>query len=427
MNILVIGSGGREHTLAWKIKQSKKCDTLYVAPGNAGTALIANNVNISDFNEIADFCIKKNIEMIVVGPEGPLVEGFTDFITSSSAYNHIKVIGPSKKGAQLEGSKDFSKAFMNKYGIPAAKSKTFTVAEINEAKEYIASYSPPIVLKADGLAAGKGVIIAESVAEAQSSIENMLVNKQFGEASSKVLVEEFLEGIELSVFVLTDGDNFVILPEAKDYKRIGEGDTGPNTGGMGAVSPVSFANDGFMKKVKEKVIIPTIAGLKSDNIDYKGFIFIGLMNVNGEPYVIEYNVRMGDPETEAVIPRIKNDIIDLFEKTANSELENTSLEIDERVAATVVLVSEGYPERYNKGEIISEIDDNSHVLIFHAGTKQVGEKVVTNGGRVIAVTGMGNTMEEALSDAYSVTDTITWKGRNFRKDIGQDLLALKNN
>ncbi|MDH5476113.1 MAG: phosphoribosylamine--glycine ligase, partial [Cyclobacteriaceae bacterium] len=351
MNILVIGSGGREHTLAWKIKQSKKCDTLYVAPGNAGTALIANNVNISDFNEIADFCIKKNIEMIVVGPEGPLVEGFTDFITSSSAYNHIKVIGPSKKGAQLEGSKDFSKAFMNKYGIPAAKSKTFTVAEINEAKEYIASYSPPIVLKADGLAAGKGVIIAESVAEAQSSIENMLVNKQFGEASSKVLVEEFLEGIELSVFVLTDGDNFVILPEAKDYKRIGEGDTGPNTGGMGAVSPVSFANDGFMKKVKEKVIIPTISGLKSDNIDYKGFIFIGLMNVNGEPYVIEYNVRMGDPETEAVIPRIKNDIIDLFEKTANSELENTSLEIDERVAATVVLVSEGYPERYNKGEI----------------------------------------------------------------------------
>ena len=425
MNILVIGSGGREHTLVWKIKQSDKCDNLYVAPGNAGTASIAINVNISDFNEIGEFCIEKDIEMVVVGPEAPLVLGFTDFIKSSSSYNHIKVVGPSKKGSQLEGSKDFSKNFMNKYGIPAAKSQTFTASDIEQAKEYIASFTPPIVLKADGLAAGKGVIIAESIKEAHSSIENMLINKQFGDASNKVLVEEFLEGIELSVFVLTDGENYVILPEAKDYKRIGEGDTGPNTGGMGAVSPVSFADSNFMSKVEKQIIKPTINGLKKENIDYKGFIFIGLMNVNGDPFVIEYNVRMGDPETEAVIPRIKNDIVDLFEKTADIKLNEAVLEIDNKIATTVVLVSEGYPGNYNKGEIISEINSNNKALVFHAGTRKEKDKVLTNGGRVIAVTGIGDTIEDALSNAYSVSNTISWKGKNFRKDIGQDLLALE--
>lgn len=426
MNILVIGGGGREHTLVWKIKQSNKCDNLYVAPGNAGTASIAINVNISDFTEIGEFCVEKNIEMIVVGPEVPLVQGFTDFIKSSSSYNHIKVIGPSKRGAQLEGSKDFSKNFMKKYGIPAAKSQTFTASEIESAKEYIASFTPPIVLKADGLAAGKGVIIDESIDEAQSSIENMLINKQFGDASNKVLVEEFLEGIELSVFVLTDGEDYVILPEAKDYKRIGEGDTGPNTGGMGAVSPVSFADSSFMSKVEERVIKPTITGLKTENIDYKGFIFIGLMNVKGDPFVIEYNVRMGDPETEAVIPRIKNDIVDLFEKTANGKLNEAVLEIDNKTATTVVLVSEGYPGDYEKGEIISEIDSNTKALVFHAGTRQEEDNILTNGGRVIAVTGIGNSIEDALNNAYSVSNTISWKGKKFRKDIGQDLLALKN-
>lgn len=426
MNILVIGGGGREHTLVWKIKQSNKCDNLYVAPGNAGTASIAINVNISNFTEIGEFCVEKNIEMVVVGPEVPLVQGFTDFIKSSSSYNHIKVIGPSKRGAQLEGSKDFSKNFMKKYGIPAAKSQTFTASEIESAKEYIASFTPPIVLKADGLAAGKGVIIDESIDEAQSSIENMLINKQFGDASNKVLVEEFLEGIELSVFVLTDGEDYVILPEAKDYKRIGEGDTGPNTGGMGAVSPVSFADSSFMSKVEERVIKPTITGLKTENIDYKGFIFIGLMNVKGDPFVIEYNVRMGDPETEAVIPRIKNDIVDLFEKTANGKLNEAVLEIDNKTATTVVLVSEGYPGDYEKGEIISEIDSNTKALVFHAGTRQEEDNILTNGGRVIAVTGIGNSIEDALNNAYSVSNTISWKGKKFRKDIGQDLLALKN-
>lgn len=425
MNILVIGSGGREHTLVWKIKQSNKCENVYVAPGNAGTAQIATNVNISDFSEIGEFCVEKNIVMIVVGPEAPLVNGFTNFIKGNPRFSHIKVIGPSKEGAQLEGSKDFSKNFMNKYGIPTAQSQTFVADKLKEANEYIASFAPPIVLKADGLAAGKGVVIAESIEEAQTSMEEMLINKKFGEASSKVLVEQFLHGIELSVFVLTDGENYVVLPEAKDYKRIGEGDTGPNTGGMGAVSPVSFADTTFMKKVDEKVIKPTITGLKAENIDYKGFIFIGLMNVDGEPYVIEYNVRMGDPETEAVIPRIKNDLVDLFEKTANSTLDQVVIEVDEKTATTIVLVAEGYPNSYEKGKVISFKNADSNAFVFHAGTMNENNTVKTNGGRVLAVTGMGSSLSNALENAYNTVDTINWSGKNFRKDIGQDLMALE--
>ena len=425
MNILVIGSGGREHTLVWKLKQSNKCNKLYAAPGNAGTALLATNVNISEFSEIGDFCVQNNVEMIVVGPEAPLVDGFTDFIKADENFSHIMVIGPSKHGARLEGSKDFSKNFMNKYGIPTAKSQTFNAAQLIDANDYISQFAPPIVLKADGLAAGKGVVIAESIEEAQLNMKEMLVDKKFGEASSKVLVEQFLHGIELSVFVLTDGENYVVLPEAKDYKRIGEGDTGPNTGGMGAVSPVSFADATFMSKVDEKVIKPTIAGLKTENIDYKGFIFIGLMNVDGEPYVIEYNVRMGDPETEAVIPRIKNDLVDLFVKTANSTLNEALIDVDEQTATTVVLVSEGYPNSYEKGKEITFDLDGSEALVFHAGTKNEDSIVKTNGGRVLAVTGMGNSIDEALKQSYSTANKINWNGKNYRKDIGQDLLALE--
>ena len=425
MNILVIGSGGREHTLAWKIKQSNFCDELYVAPGNAGTAQIASNVDLSEFTEIGDFCLNKNIELIVVGPEAPLVDGIVDFIKGSSAYNKIKIIGPSKAGAQLEGSKDFSKQFMNKYNIPTAEAQTFTASQLEEAKKYVTKFNPPFVLKADGLAAGKGVVITNSVEDAQNSLTEMLENKQFGEASSKVLIEQFLDGIELSVFVLTDGKDYVILPEAKDYKRIGEGDTGPNTGGMGAVSPVSFADEDFMSKVEERVVKPTIYGINSEKIDYKGFIFIGLMNVNGDPFVIEYNVRMGDPETEAVIPRIKNDLVDIFIKTADERLANTSLDIDNRTATTVVLVSEGYPGSYEKGKTITGFTNDENSIVFHAGTKEHDEKIVTNGGRVIAVTGLGDSIESALDNAYRIGKSIQWDGKNYRRDIGQDLIALK--
>jgi len=427
MNILVLGSGGREHTLAWKLKQSTRCEQIYISPGNAGTSQIGTNVILPSFKEIGEFCITNAIEMIVVGPEAPLVEGITDYIKSTKEFQNIKVIGPSKQGAQLEGSKDFSKNFMNKYGVPTAKSQTFNAEEIEDAKKYIASFKPPIVLKADGLAAGKGVIISDSIAQAQEAIEKMLLGKQFGEASEKVLVEEFLDGIELSVFVLTDGQNYVVLPEAKDYKRIGENDTGLNTGGMGAVSPVSFADKSFMEKVERLVIKPTIFGLKEEKIDYKGFIFIGLMNVNGNPYVIEYNVRMGDPETEAVIPRVKNDLVDIFEKTADSKLNEVLLEIDNRTTTTVVLVAKGYPSDYEKGKEITFGNTSSNSLVFHAGTKELNNKVVTNGGRVIAVTGVGDSIEEALDNAYKTCDTIAWEGKNFRKDIGQDLMALKNN
>ena len=425
MNILVIGSGGREHTLAWKIKQSKRCENLYVAPGNAGTSQVATNVNITGFEEIGEFCLQKQVEMIIVGPEAPLVEGITDFFTSNKKYGGIKVIGPSKQGAQLEGSKDFSKKFMNKYGIPTAKSQTFTSDQLVQAQEYIATFTTPVVLKADGLAAGKGVVIAESLEEANKALEDMMVNKKFGVASEKVLIEEFLEGIELSVFVLTDGENYIVLPEAKDYKRIGEGDTGPNTGGMGAISPVPFAKGEFMTRVENSVIKPTIAGIKSEKISYKGFIFIGLMNVDGNPYVIEYNVRMGDPETEAVIPRINNDLVEVFEKTSNIQLNEVELQISNKTAATVMLVSEGYPNTYKKGDVISFESTTGSALSFHAGTSIIGGKVVTNGGRVVAVTGLGDSVQEALHSAYKTVETINWQGKNYRKDIGQDIMALE--
>jgi phosphoribosylamine---glycine ligase len=430
MNILVLGSGGREHAFTWKIKQSSKCKSLYVAPGNAGTANIATNVEIlvTDFENIADFCLEKKIDLVVVGPEEPLVKGIKNYFDLRKDLKHISVLGPGKEGAQLEGSKDFSKEFMLRHSIPAARSKTFTANEINEGLEYLNSHNLPIVLKADGLAAGKGVIISETVEDAKTTLKEMLLDKKFGEASAKVVIEEFLRGIELSVFVLTDGESYMILPEAKDYKRIGEGDKGPNTGGMGAVSPVSFAGKDFLDKVEDRIIKPTISGLQKDNIDYTGFIFIGLMNVKGEPYVIEYNVRMGDPETEVVIPRINNDIVDLFSAAATRSLGNYKLEIDKRTATTVVLVSGGYPDAYEKGKTITGLEDVEGALVFHSGTKfNTKNEVITNGGRVLAMTGLGNDIPQALAVSYDAAKKVCWDNINYRSDIGRDLLELEKN
>lgn len=427
MNILIIGNGGREHALAWKIRQSPLCSKLYVAPGNAGTALEAENVAIAidDFEKIGQFCIANSIELVVVGPEGPLVLGIRDYFESTSALSSILLVGPGKLGAQLEGSKDFSKQFMVRNGIPTAKAATFKASDLNQAFDYISSCKPPIVLKADGLAAGKGVVICLSQAEAKAVIKEMLVNKKFGEASAKVLIEEFLNGIEVSVFVLTDGKDYVILPEAKDYKRIGEGDTGPNTGGMGAVSPVVFANDSFMKRVDEEVVKPTIAGLQKDNIEYKGFIFVGIMNVGGTPYVIEYNARMGDPETQAVMPRIKNDFVELLVACAKGELKGKHVEKEEHFAVTLALVSGGYPGDYEKGKVIGGLSPAKKALVFHAGTKHHNGNVLTDGGRVLAISGKGNTLEEARKQAYDAASEINWDGLYFRKDIGLDLLNYK--
>jgi phosphoribosylamine--glycine ligase len=424
MNILVVGSGGREHAFAWKISQSKKCSKLYIAPGNAGTSQIAENVNIAvtDFKALGEFCISHNINLMLVGPEAPLVEGISDYFSEQEELRNVLVVGPNAEGAQLEGSKDFSKGFMSKYGIPTAASKTFTTETIEEGLKYVASHDLPVVLKADGLAAGKGVIIAETHEYAIQTLKDMLLDKKFGDASAKVVIEQFLDGIELSVFVLTDGTDYVILPEAKDYKRIGEGDTGPNTGGMGAISPVPFADKAFMDKVEQRIIQPTMKGLNKENIKYVGFIFFGLIKVNNEPWVIEYNARMGDPETEVVLPRIKSDIVDLLEAAASGNLKSKTIEFHSEHATTIMLVAGGYPDSYEKGDIISGLDKILDVVPFHAGTSMKDGHVVTNGGRVLALTGLGNDQATALAKSNAAAKIIDWKGRYYRSDIGFDLV-----
>lgn len=422
MNILIIGSGGREHALAWKIAQSKHLDKLFIAPGNAGTSNLGTNLDISveDFETIKSEVLKNKINLVLVGPEAPLVSGIHDFFLGDEELKAIPLIGPSKHGAELEGSKDFAKMFMQKNNIPTAGFRTFFDYTLEEGKAYLESLSPPYVLKADGLAAGKGVLILNDLNEAQNELEKM-INGKFGVASAKVVIEEFLSGIELSVFILTDGDGYVILPEAKDYKRIGEADTGLNTGGMGAVSPVPFADSVFMEKIEKRIIKPTIEGLKRDNILFKGFIFFGLINVQGEPFVIEYNVRMGDPEAEVVLPRIKSDFIELLQATAENKLNEFTIEFEEQTMATVMLVSGGYPGKYEKGGEISGTESVSDSLIFHAGTKLSEGNVVTNGGRVLAVSSFGSTMKEALKKSYKNAETIDFKNKHYRKDIGFDL------
>ncbi len=423
MNVLVIGSGGREHALSWKLAQSEKVNELYIAPGNAGTVSVGTNLSIqvNDFEAIKQAVLLHDIKMIVVGPEDPLVNGIRDFFEADDTISHVSVIGPNAKGAQLEGSKEYSKQFMMRHNIPTAKYASFTIANISDGYKFLESLSPPYVLKADGLAAGKGVLILENLSIAKLELEAMLSHAKFGAASKKVVIEEFLTGIELSVFVLTDGTSYKILPEAKDYKRIGEGDIGLNTGGMGAISPVPFAQDGFLKKVEEQVVKPTVEGLNKEGFNYKGFIFIGIMNQDGEPQVVEYNVRMGDPETEAVIPRIKSDLMDLFEGVAEGNLSEKEFEIDPRTATTVVMVSGGYPEEYEKNKEVTGLLENTESLIFHSGTKLEDSKVWTNGGRVFAVTGMANTQKEALKLAYNDVQKIKFDKVNYRTDIGFDL------
>ncbi len=424
MNVLILGSGGREHAFAWKIAQSKKLENLFIAPGNAGTSQCGTNVNLSvnDFEAIKKLVWEKGIDMVLVGPEDPLVKGIHDYFLQDEVLKDIPVIGPKKDGAQLEGSKDFSKQFMIRHGVPTARYQSFTKSSCEAGKKFLETLQPPFVLKASGLAAGKGVLIINDIAEAKLELENMLLNSKFGKASDTVVIEEFLHGIELSVFVLTDGKSYKILPAAKDYKRIGEGDTGLNTGGMGAVSPVPFANEAFIKKVEEKVVKPTISGLVKDGIDYRGFIFIGLMNNNGEPSVIEYNCRMGDPETEVVVPRINSDLLDLLEGVATQTLDKKSFEVISETATTVVLVSGGYPEDYDKNKIISGLENNEGSHVFHAGTKQDGMNIVTNGGRVFAVTSFGKSIQEAVNKSFSIAEKINYEKKYFRKDIGKDLI-----
>lgn len=422
MNILILGSGGREHALAWHMQNSKQLNNLYIAPGNAGTASIGKNVPIgpTDFEALKVFALENNINMIVVGPEVPLVEGVYDFFKNDDSTKHISIIGPSKKGAQLEGSKDFAKDFMNRHNIPTARHKTITPHNLQEGYEFLEVLEAPYVLKADGLAAGKGVLIIDDIDEAKKMLNEML-GGMFGDAGNRVVIEEFLDGIECSVFVLTDGESYKILPVAKDYKRIGEGDTGLNTGGMGAVSPVKFADKEFMQKVEERIVIPTVEGIKKENLEYKGFVFIGLIKVKGEPKVIEYNVRMGDPETEVVMPRIKSDLVELFEAVANETLHTKTLEIDERFATTVMMVSGGYPGDYVGGKVIKGLDKVDSSVVFHAGTKLSNDDIVTAGGRVLAVTSYGQTMEEALANSYQNIEKIEFEGNYCRKDIGFDL------
>lgn len=423
MNILLLGSGGREHAFAKKISESTLCHQLFIAPGNAGTEKLGINVPIKadDFLKIKSFCLENQIKMVIVGPEDPLVKGIYDFFKNDDQLNDIPVIGPSKIGATLEGSKEFAKKFMQKYNIPTADYQSFTKENINEGFAFLEKMKPPYVLKADGLAAGKGVLIINDLAEAKNELENMLVKAKFAEASSKVVIEEFLTGIELSCFVITDGKNYKILPTAKDYKRIGEGDTGLNTGGMGAVSPVPFANAEFMQKIEERIVKPTIQGLINEQIEYKGFIFIGLIKVGDEPYVIEYNVRMGDPETEVVIPRIKSDLVEIFSAVASQNLDNINLEINLQSATTIVLVSGGYPEDYEKGKIISGIENIEDSLVFHAGTTLDNDKIVSNGGRVLAITSLAETFQEALKISYKNINKISFDKMYYRKDIGFDL------
>ena len=423
MNILIIGSGGREHTFAYKLVKSSLCDELFVAPGNAGTAAIATNVNlgVTDFEKIKELVNAKNIEMVVVGPEVPLVEGIVDFFKKDQALKHVKVIGPSAEGAQLEGSKEYAKEFLVRHNIPTAAYESFTAETVKEGQAFLEKLNPPYVLKADGLAAGKGVLILENLQEAKDELADMLTNKKFGAASEKVVIEEFLDGIELSVFVLTDGKNYITLPTAKDYKRIGEGDTGLNTGGMGAISPVPFADAEFMQKIEEQVVKPTVDGLSKENIDYKGFIFIGLIKVGNDPKVIEYNVRMGDPETEAVLPRVKNDLAELLTHVGNQTLDQVKLDLDPRTAVTVMTVAGGYPEAYNKGDVISGIETIKDSIVFQAGTTLKDGKVVTNGGRVLAVTSFGNNFSEALETSYKNVKKVKFKDMYFRTDLGFDL------
>ncbi len=427
MNVLIIGSGGREHAFAWKIAQSPLLSSLFIAPGNPGTAKLGTNlaIGVADLVGIAQAIREHQIDLVVVGPEEPLVKGVRDYIESQEDLKHVGIVGPGAEGAQLEGSKDFSKNFMHRHGVPTAASQTFTKENIDAGLAYLDTQSLPIVLKADGLAAGKGVIIALTLEEAKTALREMLLDSKFGAASDKVVIEQFLRGIELSVFVLTDGENYVVLPEAKDYKRIGENDEGLNTGGMGAVSPVPFATASFMEHVDNKVIKPTLAGLKADGIKYQGFIFIGLMNHEGEPYVIEYNARMGDPETEVVLPRIDSDFLSLLLAAAKGTLNKEKIEISEQYAVTTMVVAGGYPEDYRKGDAITGLDQVKDAHIFQAGTREEGGQLLTSVGRVIALTGTSNTLEKAIQKSQKAALAIQFEGKNFRRDIGLDVLRYK--
>ncbi len=424
MKVLILGSGGREHALAWKIAQSSDCEKLYTAPGNPGTALVGENIDLNPeaFDAVAKKVLELEINMVVVGPEAPLVNGISDYFKSRADLKQVLLIGPGREGAKLEGSKDYAKAFMAKYDIPTAAYSTFTKETLEEAKVYLETIEPPYVLKADGLAAGKGVVILNDISAAKKELDDMLGNAKFGTASERVVIENFLDGIELSVFVLTDGKDYILLPSAKDYKRIGEGDTGLNTGGMGAVSPVPFADKAFLEKIETRIVKPTIKGLHEEKMDYVGFVFIGLIKVGNDPYVIEYNVRMGDPETEVVMPRITSDFLHLLKAAAEKKLAGKTIEINSDFATTVMMVSKGYPESYAKGKAISGLGKITSDTLFHAGTRENNGSIETSGGRVLAATAMGETLQEALKKSYEMVDAVKFEGKTFRKDIGKDLV-----